>query len=142
MARNNGATLLFMSSQKGHQEVMKLLLASGAKVDQAANDGWTPLSVSSDKGHQEVVDLLLANGKKAHHADEVEAVGGEKEEGKPKREARVCLKCGKTAEKMKRCGGCRSVRYCSEECQLKGWTVHMGSCKTMASARKEGGKKS
>ena len=69
MARNNGATLLFMSSQKGHQEVMKLLLASGAKVDQVTKYGDTPLYKSSQEGRPEVVKLLLANGAKADHAD-------------------------------------------------------------------------
>jgi len=43
-----------MSSQHGHYEVVKLLLAKGAKVNQAKCDGATPLFVSSQNGLQEV----------------------------------------------------------------------------------------
>jgi len=43
----SGPCTLHVSIQNGHQEVVKLLLVKGAKVDQARNDGATPLYVSS-----------------------------------------------------------------------------------------------
>ena len=95
-----------MSSENGHQEAVKLLLAKGAKVDQANNDGDTPLSVSSQNGHLEVVKLLLANGKKVNQAE-----GGEKEEEEEEEEVRKCLECDKEA------GPC--TRFCSRECQFR-----------------------
>ena len=39
-----------MSSLQGHEEVVELLQANGAKVDQATNDGTTPLSTRSQEG--------------------------------------------------------------------------------------------
>ena len=47
----------------------KLLLANGAKVDQADNAGNAPLSASRRHGHKEVAKLLLANGAKVNQAD-------------------------------------------------------------------------
>lgn len=41
----------------------------------------------------------------------------------------VCAACGRTAEqlgpqqKLLRCGGCKAVRYCSDECQRAAWPV-------------------
>ena len=57
-----------MSSQEGHEGVVKLLLAKDADVDQANNNGATPLS-SSQSGHKAVVKLLLAHGADANHAN-------------------------------------------------------------------------
>jgi len=45
-------TPLIMSSHEGHQAVVKLLLAKGAKVIQAADSGVTPFSISRLKGHR------------------------------------------------------------------------------------------
>ena len=47
---------------------MTLLLAEGAKVNQATNDGGNPLLAGSQYGHQEVVNLLLASGAKVDQA--------------------------------------------------------------------------
>jgi len=41
-----------MSSMYGHYEMVKLLLANGAVVDQATNGGYTSLLTSSMEGHQ------------------------------------------------------------------------------------------
>ena len=62
-ADNYGDTPLFQAAEKGHTEVVALLVKEGgAAVDQARNDGATPVSIAAQKGHQEIVDLLLANG--------------------------------------------------------------------------------
>jgi hypothetical protein len=59
-AADDGATPLFMASQKGHAEVVSMLLAKqGVNVNQAANSGATPLYVASQNGHAEVVSTLL-----------------------------------------------------------------------------------
>ena len=53
-----------MAAQKGHLEVVRFLVAQGAKVDAPANDGYTPLSVAAQNGHLEVVRFLEAQGAK------------------------------------------------------------------------------
>ena len=136
-AINDGATPLFMSTQNGHQEVVKLLLANGAKVDLAMNDGRTALFVSRQNGHQEVAKLLLANGRKADQAEKEEEEGG-KEEGNTKKAARVCENCDKETSKMQKCSRCRLVRYCSRDCQLADWKEHKKACKKAAAREKDG----
>lgn len=39
-----------------------------------------------------------------------------------------CAKCKKTSQNMKRCSRCRSVFYCSAECQFSHWSNHKTVC--------------
>ena len=42
-----------------------------------------------------------------------------------------CSNCGATSGdgvKLKKCGGCRRVRYCSAECQAAQWEQHKLVC--------------
>ena len=55
-------TPLFVACRSGHEEVVKLLLARGADINQANDVGSTPLYVACYNGHGEVVELLLARG--------------------------------------------------------------------------------
>ncbi|RPA83866.1 hypothetical protein BJ508DRAFT_413198 [Ascobolus immersus RN42] len=44
-------------------------------------------------------------------------------------EGGICGECGMEGNKLSRCGGCQVVRYCSRECQKKGWqNGHKGQC--------------
>lgn len=40
-----------------------------------------------------------------------------------------CSTCGKQLQIMKRCTRCKSVMYCSRECQIKDWPTHQIVCK-------------
>ncbi|KAJ9441384.1 hypothetical protein DIPPA_31978 [Diplonema papillatum] len=60
----DGSTALHIASRNGHSEVVKELIAAGAKVDVQDNDGWTALSEASSNGHSEVVKELIAAGAK------------------------------------------------------------------------------
>ncbi len=42
---------------------------------------------------------------------------------------RVCAACGSTAGPLRKCEGCKAVRYCNHDCQKKHWPTHKGSCK-------------
>jgi hypothetical protein len=44
-------------------------------------------------------------------------------------EAPVCDVCGDSHENLKKCGKCRAVRYCSEECQTEDWAQHKHVCR-------------
>ena len=56
-----GVTLLYMASQYGYTDIVKLLLAAKADVNVAdKNYGATPLWKASWRGHTEIVKLLLA----------------------------------------------------------------------------------
>ncbi len=51
-----------IASQKGHSEVVTILLKNGAQVNLQENDGWSALMMSCHNGHAEVVKLLLEKG--------------------------------------------------------------------------------
>ena len=59
---NFGATALMAASQKGHLEVVRLLLEIGVDNGLDRNDGSTALFIASLNGHLEVVRLLLESG--------------------------------------------------------------------------------
>ena len=51
-----------ITSQQGDKEIIKLLLAAGANVDEKNTGGQTALMFASAHDHLEVVKLLLAAG--------------------------------------------------------------------------------
>jgi len=42
-----------------------------------------------------------------------------------------CHGCGMVSERVKRCGQCQSVFYCSQDCQRAAWKGHKDSCNQM-----------
>jgi len=71
---NFGMTPLQLACNQGHFDVVKLLLAAGADVDQSANvDGLTPLHWACNNGYHRVAELLFKHGvdvDKANHASQ------------------------------------------------------------------------
>ena len=59
---NGGVTPLFMTSQNGHLEIVRLLVEAGADKDKAGNYGVTPLQIARNKGRLEIVRLLVDAG--------------------------------------------------------------------------------
>ena len=58
---------LGLSSEYGHIEVVKFLIANGADIN--ADDGYA-LRLSSENGHIEVVKFLIENGANIHAGDD------------------------------------------------------------------------
>lgn len=57
-----GETALIMAAQKGHAEIVRLLLTKGASIDMQTSDGKTALMKALEKADTEMAKLLLANG--------------------------------------------------------------------------------
>ena len=55
-------TALHLAAANGHQDVVCVLLESGAEKDKADNKGCTPIFIASANGHEEVVRFLLQMG--------------------------------------------------------------------------------
>ncbi len=51
--------------------------------------------------------------------------------------AHKCEHCGKTPSTLKRCGACKSVYFCSVECQRGALKTHRDPCRTLQRAREE-----
>jgi tetratricopeptide (TPR) repeat protein len=51
---------------------------------------------------------------------------------KPKQETKpngtFCLYCRKESKELKKCSGCKTVSYCSKECQTMHWKEHKAQC--------------
>ncbi len=53
---------LWVVSQKGYTDGVKLLIEAGADLNQAADDGATPLFIASQNGHNKVIAILVKAG--------------------------------------------------------------------------------
>ena len=58
----NGETALHSAAHWGHEEVVQLLLSSGADATLRNDDGQTALHCAAYRGHEEMVQLLLSSG--------------------------------------------------------------------------------
>lgn len=58
----DGVTALWIASQNGYSEIVRLLLEKGAKVNIKTNDGTTALMIAAKNDHTNVIKLLVEKG--------------------------------------------------------------------------------
>ena len=64
LEQKNGVTPLHLATQKGHKELVKILLAHNdpnQAITEGERKGLTPLHLAANKGHKEVIKILLAH---------------------------------------------------------------------------------
>ncbi|RYP70200.1 hypothetical protein DL771_005587 [Monosporascus sp. 5C6A] len=66
-----GQTPLSWAAEKGHKEIVQLLLDKGAEIDAKDSNSRTPLSWAAEKGHKEIVQLLLDKGAEIDSKDKI-----------------------------------------------------------------------
>ncbi|CAK4904020.1 unnamed protein product, partial [Aphanomyces euteiches] len=64
-----GFTPLHVASLNGDLSAVKLLVGSGAKVNQTERHGLTPIHMASLNGHLDIVKFLLDKGAAAEWLD-------------------------------------------------------------------------
>lgn len=64
---------LMFAAMRGHQDIVKILLCKGAKIDQSNYHRGTALTYAAYNGHDKVVELLLKHGA---NVDKVARLGG------------------------------------------------------------------
>ena len=58
---------MYIASQKGHTNIIQLLLDAGADIEAMHQIGATPLYIASEKGHVSTVQHLLSKGAQVNH---------------------------------------------------------------------------
>ncbi|XP_032357737.1 ankyrin repeat and SOCS box protein 3 isoform X6 [Etheostoma spectabile] len=59
---HEGESACYLAAQRGHLEVVQLLLEAHSNINQLTNDLSCPLYAAVDGGHKEVVELLVGKG--------------------------------------------------------------------------------
>ena len=59
-------TPLHTASQKGHLEIVKILIRLGANVNAKNEEDWTPLNSAAESGEFEVMKYLIEHGAKVN----------------------------------------------------------------------------
>ena len=62
MATRAGATPLHFAADRGHEEVVKLLISKGADVNAVCRYGLTPLTLATVAKRKDIMELLIKQG--------------------------------------------------------------------------------
>jgi hypothetical protein len=126
-------TPLYAAAAQGFLEVVRCLIVCGADVNAARSDGGgTALQIASQEGYYSVALILLKGGAQAV----IEAARARPSSADSLPEQRMlrllarwrCATCDRPLRKEKTCDRCRSVSYCSRECQRGHWAQHKAAC--------------
>ena len=110
---------------------MQCLIVCGADVNAARSDGGgTPLQIASQEGYYNVTLILLKGGAVlgATHARPSSADSLPEQRMLRLLARWRCATCDRHLRKEKTCDRCRSVSYCSRECQREDWAQHKAAC--------------
>ena len=66
---SHNLTPLHLASEKGHNEIARLLFDHGADANHPDSGGRTPLHLASERGHDEIIRILFDHGADANHPD-------------------------------------------------------------------------
>ena len=137
-----GVTPLVVACIHGQDKVVAYLIVRGVDINKCMSNGPSAIETAHGEGHRHVVKLL-------HDAGAIISARMTAETGlktKIKKAAPLAIKddedlivetcsnpaCKKVETRFGQfnvCSACRSVYYCSRECQLADWKAHKKACK-------------
>jgi ankyrin repeat protein len=123
---HHGCIALIYAAEHGHMNVVKCLVVElSADVNLAAHDGRTALMLASLKKCEKVVRWLIKHGAdigaKTAYGTAVDAsrpVGASFAQTEYLEAKAHCSNPGCSGTGLKKCTGCKQVRYCGQACQL------------------------
>jgi ankyrin repeat protein len=130
-ASADGATMLYLAASNiGHMSTMQCLVEEfGADVNQATHAGFTPLMGATSENHRKAIAYLLKHGADtkastpafgtAEDVSKTVEISSASAELIAYMEAKThCSNLGCAGAGLKKCTGCKQVRYCGQQCQL------------------------
>jgi hypothetical protein len=145
-ADDTGATPLFIAAQNGNLPSVRLLVRELKADINKSRSGITPLMAATAEKHEDVVRWLVKAGADTQISQPVDEfddtdsgltaacwskiVHGASAEQTKYLEAKThCSSTSCSGAGVKKCTGCKQVRYCGEACQLAHWKAHKADCK-------------
>ena len=150
-----GCTAFYAACHQGHTDVAELLFRAGADPNLPDDQGNTPLMSAVVGGRTEVVgflgsigvDVSAANNNSMTAVDMAyltqrkhllgQLIASSRGRPLPASSYRVCMNGGcSSTEGLRSCETCKSVFYCSSDCQQRDMRLHRQHC---TSVQQEGG---
>lgn len=130
-------TALTLAALYNHLSTVKILLNAGADRSIKNNMDDTAYEIATRNTQLAIANMLQTHKIKRAPADakgDTKSAAAASTESKRTTAEATCAKCAKP-EALKQCSGCRTLNYCSPECQKAHWPMHKVICKELAKVK-------
>jgi hypothetical protein len=123
---SNGSTQMFLTFTSEEEQLLRYILRLNST--QIVPSNWQRKNLPQGENSPWLATFIspLYDDNPLHQASDSDALQTPKEK---KNDQYNCASCRKISENLKRCSRCRTVVYCSVECQHGHWALHKTVCK-------------